>query len=266
MVLAADRKTPQRPGKNFSFPVDGGSHIFQGALVGLNALGFLVPASAIATIRIIGRALENVDNTTGADGDVRCEVESGTFRWDNSTSGDAITLLHVGRTVFAVDDETVALTEGGSGNRPAAGVVVDVDSEGVWVASGPGGDGGGTSAAAIAGGTNIVWGRIEDNVGANGAVLRYVHRGPAATIRSITTITSAALTTGNEVITPAINGVAVTGGAITITQSGSAAGDIDLSEPSAANVMEEGDVLTLTVSGTQASTTLRVDVSIELAY
>lgn len=265
MVLAADRKTPSRNGKNFSFPVDGGSLIYQGALVGLNALGYLVPASAIATIRIIGRALEQVDNVDGADGALRCEVETGVFRWDNSSAGDAISLLHVGRTVFAVDDETVALTEGASGNRPAAGVVVDVDDEGVWVASGAGSEGG-TSDAAIAGGTNLITDRIEDNVSANAYVMRYVHRGPAAEIRSIATVIDRALTGGNETITAAINGVAVTGGVVTITQAGSAAGDVDLAEPTAANVMEEGDVLTLTVGGTQTSTALRVDVTVELGY
>lgn len=258
MVLAADRKTPQRNGKNFSFPVDGGSIIYQGALVGLNAAGYLVPASAIATIRIVGIALEQVDNSDGSDGDVACEVESGVFRFDNSSAGDAITLLHVGRTVFAVDDETVGLTEGASGNRPAAGVVVDVDDEGVWLAIGAGGEG------ASAGGTNLLHFRLEDNVSANALVHRYVHSGPPARIASIRTTIDRALTGGDETITAAIGGVAVTGGVVTITQSGSAAGDVDVASPSAANVLEEGDVLTLTVGGTQTSTALRVDVTVEL--
>ena len=38
----------------------------------------------------------------------------------------------VGATVFLVDDNTVALTNGG-GTRSVAGVVWQVDSDGVWV-------------------------------------------------------------------------------------------------------------------------------------
>lgn len=266
MVLAADRKTKERLGTRYNFGVDGGSQIFAGSLVGLNALGFLVPASASVAIRIVGMALENVDNTDGSDGDLLCEVAAGIFAWENSAGGDEITLANgVGRTVYAVDDETVALTEGASGNRPVAGVVVDVNDDGVWVASGPGGGSGGGSAV-IGGGTNLLHFRLEDNVSANALEHRYVHRGPPATIKSVSTIIDRALTGGDETITMDIGGVAVTGGVITITQSGSAEADIDTVSPSAANVLEEGDVLRFLVGGTQTSTALRVDVTVELAY
>ena len=266
-ALTQDRRTVERKGQILAIALAAAAVIYQGSLVAINAAGNLVPASADPTLRVIGMALEAKDNSDGVAGDLTCRVSAGCYRWDNSSSGDAITAAHIGRQCFAVDDHTVALTEGASGNRPTAGIIFDVDSSGVWVLTGVGGDaGGGTSAPAVGGGTNLLHFRLEDNVGANALVHRYVHSGPPARISSIRSIIDRALTTGNETITAAINAVAVTNGVITITQSGSAAGDIDEAIPTAANVLEEGDILTLTVGGTQASTALRVDVTVELNY
>ena len=49
-----------------------------------------------------------------------------------------------------------------------------------------------------------------------------------------------AITSADAAITFEIGGTAVTNGAITVTQAGSAAGDVDSSTPSAANLVEEG--------------------------
>lgn len=66
---------------------------------------------------------------------------------------------------------------------------------------------------------------------------------------AIYSIIDAALTTGDEDLTAKIGGSAVTGGAITITQSGSAAGDVDSATPSAANTFSEGDALEVETDG-----------------
>lgn len=89
-------------------------------------------------------------------------------------------------------------------------------------------------------------------VGATADSFYYVHPtgAPDATIESIDTRLSGALTTGNAVITASIDGVAVTNGVVTITQAGSAAGDLDVASPTAANVISAGQVLRLLVSGT----------------
>ena len=50
----------------------------------------------------------------------------------------------------------------------------------------------------------------------------------------------AAITTANAAITTEIAGTAITGGSFTITQSGSAAGDVDSAVPTAANNVAEG--------------------------
>ena len=53
----------------------------------------------------------------------------------------------------------------------------------------------------------------------------------------IITALQGAIGTANGAITFEIGGVAITGGAITVTQSGSAAGDIDTAEPDRKSVV-----------------------------
>jgi hypothetical protein len=67
-------------------------------------------------------------------------------------------------------------------------------------------------------------------------------------IKILTSIKNA-ITTADADITFEIGGTAVTGGDITITQSGSAAGDVDSSEPTAANSVEEGDAIEIISDG-----------------
>jgi len=56
-----------------------------------------------------------------------------------------------------------------------------------------------------------------------------------------------AIGTANGGITFEIGGTAITGGGITVTQSGSAAGDVDTAEPTAANeVLEDGTIEMIT--------------------
>jgi hypothetical protein len=78
----------------------------------------------------------------------------------------------------------------------------------------------------------------------------------AGTITRIaSSLNVAALTTGDATITGAIAATPITTGAITITQSGSAVGDLDAVTPSAANVVAVGDWLNFTVGGTNDAAT-----------
>lgn len=52
-----------------------------------------------------------------------------------------------------------------------------------------------------------------------------------------------------------INGTAVTGSTATITQSGSAAGDIDSCVPTGANYVNEGDTIAFVSAGESSTTT-----------
>ena len=54
------------------------------------------------------------------------------FHFANSAAADAIAIGDIGAVCFAVDDQTVAKTNGSSTRSPA-GIVEDVDATGVWV-------------------------------------------------------------------------------------------------------------------------------------
>ncbi|WP_439532037.1 hypothetical protein [Polymorphobacter sp.] len=133
-ALSTKRDTPERAGTDFSFGVAAAAVIHQGALVCLNASGFAVPGSVATTLIAVGRAEESVTGTATA-GEAKVRVTAGVFRWANSTSGDLITIADIGDDCFVLDDQTVAKTNGSSA-RSRAGVIVDVDTLGVWVRMG----------------------------------------------------------------------------------------------------------------------------------
>jgi hypothetical protein len=68
-------------------------------------------------------------------------------------------------------------------------------------------------------------------------------------IKEIYSVIDAAITTADGVITAKIATVAVTGGAITVTQSGSAAGDVDVVYPTALNYVTKGQAIEFAASG-----------------
>jgi hypothetical protein len=129
MALTADRNTPERDAKRFSTAPAAGQVIYRGAQVALNASGELVKGAAATTLKFAGRALNSTEDP-GYDG--RITWERGCFQWKNSTAGDAIVAADYGATVYIVDDETVAKTNGTS-TRSAAGICRGVDAAGVWV-------------------------------------------------------------------------------------------------------------------------------------
>ena len=69
------------------------------------------------------------------------------------------------------------------------------------------------------------------------------------TIITIFTAIKIAISSANAALTIEIGGVAVTGGAITVTQSGSAAGDVDTAEPTALNTVSEGGTIEMITDG-----------------
>lgn len=92
---------------------------------------------------------------------------------------------------------------------------------------------------------------------------RFPWHGPAVKLASFATSLSGALTIGDATITAAIETIAadgtvasstdVTGGLLTITQAGSAAGDFDSASPTGAYTLNDGDVLKFTVGGTNTA-------------
>jgi len=129
VALTAGRNTPRRENDDVEgHPVQNGAVIFQGALVCLNAAGSAVPGTTAVGLVALGRAEEAVVG----DGVRTVRTRRGTLRFANSAAGDAITRAEIGDQAFVVDDQTVAKTNGG-GTRSLAGIIRDVDAQGVWV-------------------------------------------------------------------------------------------------------------------------------------
>jgi hypothetical protein len=131
MALAADRNTPSMEGELLSVPVATGVTIFAGALVVANANGYAAPGSVATTLQYLGRAEEQVVNA-GANGAKNVLVRRKlAFKWLNH-GADLVVQADLGKTCYIVDDQTVAKTTGGA-TRSAAGKVIQIDADGVWV-------------------------------------------------------------------------------------------------------------------------------------
>lgn len=132
MALAVDRNTPMKDGELIPAPVATNVKIYAGALVAANATGYATPGATATTLTYLGRAEEYVDNTGGADGAKTVLIRrKKAFKFKNA-GADLVTQAELGKTCYIVDDETVAKTNGTS-TRSAAGTVLGVDTDGVWI-------------------------------------------------------------------------------------------------------------------------------------
>lgn len=102
-ALTRDRVTSYREGVEMDFPVAAGTKIFAGSLVCVNADGFAVPAADTSGYVFVGVALEQVDNSAGANGAKSLRVRrEGVFEFDAAS----ITQAMVGDPMYVVDDHT----------------------------------------------------------------------------------------------------------------------------------------------------------------
>jgi len=76
-----------------------------------------------------GRFAGPIDSTGKADGATVVDVDFGVFYWNNSAGGDAIGVGDFGKACYIVDNQTVALTDGGA-TRSVAGIVYEVRADG----------------------------------------------------------------------------------------------------------------------------------------
>jgi hypothetical protein len=132
MSLVEDRNTPSQDGELIVVPVATGVKCFAGGIACANASGFATPGTTATGLTYLGRFDESVDNTTGANGAVDAIVRrKKAFKWKNSGS-DPVTQASLGKVCYIVDDETVAATSA-TNTRSAAGHVVEISADGVWV-------------------------------------------------------------------------------------------------------------------------------------
>ncbi len=92
-ALTKDRATPYRDGIELDFPVAANTKIYAGSLVCANTTGYVVPAADTAGLKFVGVAIEQMDNTGGANGALTIRLRrSGAFQFDAAS----ITQVHGG--------------------------------------------------------------------------------------------------------------------------------------------------------------------------
>ncbi len=118
MTLSANRDVDHYIDQELrSFQVAGSVHIYKGGMVGLTNAGFARPLTAGDSFA--GIAYEEMDNTSGANGDVSVRVYTvGDF--GHALAGAAVS--DIGRPVFASADDTMTFV--GAGNS-YVGIVQD---------------------------------------------------------------------------------------------------------------------------------------------
>lgn len=96
-------------GRDITLPVDGGSVIVRGTLVAQLATGCLVPGSTASSGPAVGVSMQDADNTSGADGALRCKVHTDKiFLFPNGLTTDACSeATPMGAPVYMHDDHTV---------------------------------------------------------------------------------------------------------------------------------------------------------------
>jgi hypothetical protein len=129
-ALATERITPEALGGNcFGFPVDAGVITYFGGMVGVSHAGLARPAGSAPNLAIVGVAKQTRNNSQGAAGAETVEARRGVFAVANDGS---VTSGMVGQPAYAVDDQTVSASSN-SNTRSQAGLIMNVDANGVWV-------------------------------------------------------------------------------------------------------------------------------------
>lgn len=121
-ALAANKEVELQQGELVAHKM-AAVEIFKGALVKVNAAGYLAPCSAEQGAVFAGIAYEGKDNSAGAAGDLELRVEKeGVALLD----GAGFAQTDVGQLVYASDDQTVTKTN--ANDRQKVGVIVEVVS------------------------------------------------------------------------------------------------------------------------------------------
>lgn len=250
-AATADRNPIRLEGDLIEQALAAAVKVFAGTIVMRNASGYLTKGQTALGLIGAGIAQEQIDNSAGAAGDKTIEFRKGIFTVANSAAADAITIADIGKPCYAVDDQTVAKTDGrtlGLPTRSPAGIVADVTLTGVRVLFDED-----KLRAALAGLRTFLPLRIATLVGAGVYRALSTVRGKIVQLWSIT---EGVLTTGDATLTFKVGATAITNGVITITQAASAAGDKDYANPTALNDVVVGDDINATVGGTNATATV----------
>lgn len=129
MALSAARKVQEYGVEDnpIELPIGTGETVYDGALVAVDATGYLHTGVTATGLRAAGVASlspgQGSSVTSAANGDYVLRVRRGIFPFKNS-SGDAVSQADVGNTVYIEDDETISQTDGGSAQSAAGKLVM----------------------------------------------------------------------------------------------------------------------------------------------
>jgi len=104
---------------------------------------------------------------------------------------------------------------------------------------------------------------IVDMTTISSAAVVYLPSPVAGTITKITTIINGAIATADAILTGRIGSTAITGGAVTIPFSGSAAGQVNSATPTALNTVAVGNNINFT-SNNASTNTVRATIVVEI--
>lgn len=119
-------ETIERNGLKAKWAILNDDIIYAGAILAVDYTDEIQNATDTAGLRVIGRAPLYIDNS--ADGEYT-SPEQGIFRYANSSSYPCVR-SNLGGVCYVEDNQTVAAF---STNLVAAGLIFDVDNDGVWV-------------------------------------------------------------------------------------------------------------------------------------
>ena len=131
VALTADRNTPLKSGDLRAGLVGASTTIFKRAIVMRNAAGYLIKGATATGSFGVGIAQTVADNSAGANGALSVNWRPGVAYLAN-LAGDPCLVTDIGAKCWIADDQTVAKTNG-TGTRSPAGIIEDVDANGVWV-------------------------------------------------------------------------------------------------------------------------------------
>ncbi|PCI03855.1 MAG: hypothetical protein COB78_05735 [Hyphomicrobiales bacterium] len=127
MVAVNDIESPSRSGDRYGYPVYTGIKHYGRSIVAINANGQSVPAGHADEVCLMGLAEDHADNTNGATGDKTVQCLRGVRRYPVVGADQS----DIGSPVYALDDNTLQLTN--AGGELQLGVLEAIDADGTWI-------------------------------------------------------------------------------------------------------------------------------------
>jgi len=129
MAASKDQALAYRDGAAYGYGVKAVTIIYARTIVALTAGGLAVPAGHADAVVIAGVAKHHADNRDGFDGDGVLPVMKGDaypFAFDAAPA-----YADIGKPVYAIDDNTVSLSDSG-GTRLLAGTLDGIEGGTAW--------------------------------------------------------------------------------------------------------------------------------------